>query len=66
MNGKRLTRSNNRVIACVCSGLARWLGWDVALVRMLYILVSILSAGFPGILVYAILWIVMPTEDVYY
>jgi len=66
MNGKRLTRSNNRVIAGVCSGLARWLGWDVALVRMLYILVSILSAGFPGILVYAILWIVMPTEDVYY
>lgn len=62
MNGKRLTRSNNRVIAGVCAGLAQWLGWDTALVRMLYILLSILSAGFPGILVYAILWIVMPPE----
>ena len=62
MNGKRLTRSNNRVIAGVCAGLAQWLGWDIALVRLLYILLSILSAGFPGILVYVILWIVMPTE----
>ena len=66
MNGQRLTRPNNRVIAGVCAGLARWLGWDTALVRLLYILLSILSAGFPGILVYVILWIVMPTEDVYY
>ena len=66
MNGKRLTRSNNRVIAGVCAGIAEWLGWDIALVRLLYILISILSAGFPGILVYVILWIVMPPEDVYY
>ena len=62
MNGKPLTRSNNRVIAGVCAGLAQWLGWDTALVRLLYILLSILSAGFPGILVYVILWIVMPAE----
>ena len=66
MNGKRLTRSNNRVIAGVCAGLAQWLGWDTALVRLLYILLSILSAGFPGILVYVILWIVMPPEDTYF
>ena len=63
MNGKPLTRSNNRVIAGVCAGLVQWLGWDTALVRLLYILLSILSAGFPGILVYVILWIVMPPED---
>ena len=66
MNGQRLTRSNNRVIAGVCAGLAKWLGWDTALVRLLYILLSILSAGFPGILVYVILWIVMPTEGTCY
>ena len=63
MNKTRLTRSNNRVIAGVCGGLAEWLGWDTGLVRLLYILVSILSAGFPGLLVYIILWIVMPPED---
>jgi len=66
MNSRRLTRSNNRVIAGVCAGLATWLGWDIALVRLLYILLSILSAGFPGILVYVILWIVMPPENVSY
>ncbi len=56
-----LTRSrSNNVIAGVCGGLARWLGWDPTLVRILYVLVSILSAAFPGILVYVILWILMP------
>lgn len=51
---------NDKVIAGVCGGLARWLGWDSNLVRILYVLVSILSAAFPGILVYVILWILMP------
>lgn len=62
MNKARLTRSNNRVIAGVCAGLAEWLGWDIALVRLLYLLISIFSAGFPGVLAYVILWIVMPEE----
>jgi len=62
VNKSRLTRSNNRVIAGVCAGLAEWLGWDIALVRLLYLLVSIFSAGFPGIIAYIILWIVMPEE----
>ena len=63
MNKSRLTRSNNRVIAGVCAGIAEWLGWDTGLVRLLYILISLISAGFPGLLVYVILWIVMPPED---
>ena len=62
MNKSKLTRSNNRVIAGVCAGLAEWIGWDIALVRLLYLIVSIFSAGFPGIIAYAILWIVMPEE----
>ncbi len=62
MKKSRLTRSNNRVIAGVCAGLAKWLGWDIALVRGLYIIVSIFSAGFPGTLAYIILWIVLPEE----
>ena len=47
----------------VCAGLAEWLGWDIALVRLLYLLVSIISAAFPGVLAYVILWIVMPEEN---
>ena len=62
MTTARLTRSNSRIIAGVCSGIADYLGWDVAIVRLLYVLISIFSAAFPGILVYIILWIVMPPE----
>ncbi|MFC2115510.1 PspC domain-containing protein [Bacteroidota bacterium] len=62
MNKERLSRSNNRVIAGVCAGLAEWLGWDIALVRLLYLIISIVSAGFPGTLTYIILWIVMPEK----
>ena len=53
---------DDRVIAGVCGGLARWLGWDPTLVRVLYVVVSVLSAAFPGILVYLVLWVVMPPE----
>ena len=63
MDGRKLIRSNNRVIAGVCAGLAEWLGWDITLVRVLYLILSILSAAFPGILVYIILWIVMPKQS---
>jgi phage shock protein PspC (stress-responsive transcriptional regulator) len=52
--------SKNRMIAGVCGGIAEWLGWDPTWVRVLYFLVSILSAAFPGIVIYIILWIVMP------
>ena len=41
-------------------GIAQSLGWDPTLVRLLYIHVSVISAAFPGILVYLVLWVVMP------
>ncbi|MFQ5526414.1 MAG: PspC domain-containing protein [Thermoanaerobaculia bacterium] len=53
----------HRIIGGVCGGLADWLGWDVTLVRVLYVVLSIFSAGFPGILAYIILWFVMPEES---
>jgi phage shock protein PspC (stress-responsive transcriptional regulator) len=56
-----LTRSREtKLIAGVCGGIAEWLGWDPTIVRILYVLVSILSAAFPGVLVYLLLWIIMP------
>lgn len=58
-----LVRSrDDRLIAGVCGGFARWLGWRPSTFRLLYVLVSILSAAFPGILVYVVLWIAMPLE----
>lgn len=49
-----------RMLAGVCGGLAEWLGWSPTWVRVLFVLISILSAAFPGIIVYIILWVVMP------
>ncbi|MCC7256993.1 MAG: PspC domain-containing protein [Gammaproteobacteria bacterium] len=59
-NQPRLRRSRDRMIAGVCAGIAEWLGWDPTVVRILYVAISILSAAFPGILAYLVLWIVMP------
>jgi len=57
----KLHRSNkNRIIAGVCGGFAEWLGWNPTTFRVLYVVLSILSAAFPGLLVYLILWLVMP------
>lgn len=50
-------------LAGVCGGLAEWLGWNSTLVRILYIVISIASAAFPGILAYIVLWVVMPKEQ---
>ena len=62
-DARRLTRSrNNRMIAGVCGGLAEFFGWQATSMRVLYVVVSILSAAFPGILVYLLLWILMPEE----
>ncbi|MHC4908317.1 MAG: PspC domain-containing protein [Planctomycetota bacterium] len=55
--------SRDSMIGGVCGGIAEWLDWDPTLVRVGYVLLSIFSAGFPGALVYLILWIVMPRAD---
>jgi phage shock protein C len=59
----KLKRSRNRMIAGVCAGIAEWLGWKVDHVRIAYVVVSILSAAFPGIIVYLLLWLLMPDAD---
>lgn len=60
---KKLTRSaRHRMIAGICGGLADYLGWDPTMVRLVYVLISILSAAFPGILVYIIAWLIIPEE----
>lgn len=60
-NPLRRSRSD-RMIAGVCGGLAKWLGWDPTVVRVLYVVVSVFSVAFPGIIVYILLWILMPEE----
>lgn len=52
----------HHVFGGVCGGIADWLGWSPGVVRLLYVLISILSAAFPGIIVYLVLWLVVPQE----
>ena len=63
---KPLRRSTtNSMVTGVCGGIADWLDWDPTLVRVLYVLGSVFSAAFPGILVYFILTLVIPKDDDY-
>ncbi len=59
----QLKRSRDKMIAGVCGGIAEYFNWDPTIVRVGYTLISIISAAFPGILVYIILWIIMPPPD---
>ena len=60
MTRQTLTRSDDAIIAGVCGGLAEYFGWPADRVRIGYVLLSALSAAFPGIAVYIVLWILMP------
>lgn len=61
MNQPRLSRSiNDRVLAGVMGGIAHRFGWNPTGLRAVYVIFSVLSAAFPGILVYLILWLLIP------
>jgi phage shock protein C len=50
----------NRMIAGVMGGLAEYFEMDPTLLRVAFVIVSVVSAAFPGMLVYLLLWIIMP------
>jgi phage shock protein C len=61
---KKLYRSRDRILGGVLAGFAKYIHADISLVRVAYVLLSILSAAFPGLLVYIIFWVVVPEEPV--
>lgn len=64
MEPKKLYRSrSNAMISGVCGGLAEYVGMDPTIMRLLYVLLSIFSAGFPGLLFYIIAMLIIPLED---
>jgi phage shock protein C len=63
MSEKTLALSNDKMIAGVCGGIADYFGWSSGGVRLVYVLLSVLSAAFPGLFVYLILWLLMPRKD---
>ena len=64
----KLHRSrSNRMIAGVMGGIAEYVGWSPMWVRILFVVISSLSVAVPGILIYIVLWVIMPnaTNDSY-
>jgi phage shock protein C len=60
---KKLYRSSNRILVGVCGGIAEYFDVDPTLIRVVYVFLSLFSAGFPGLLLYIILMVLMPNYD---
>jgi phage shock protein C len=60
---KKLYRSSNRILAGVCGGIAEYFDVDPTLIRVVYVFLSIFSAGFPGLLLYIILMVLIPNYN---
>ncbi|MBO4361650.1 MAG: PspC domain-containing protein [Paludibacteraceae bacterium] len=63
MEPKKLTRSANKMLAGVCGGIAEYFDVDPTLIRVVYVLLTLFTAAFPGLLVYIILLILMPQPE---
>ena len=57
---KKLKRSTNKILAGVCGGIAEYFEVDPTLIRVAYAALSIFTTGFPGMLLYLILMLIMP------
>lgn len=60
---RNMVRSEDAVLAGVCGGIADFYGWDAGRFRMAYVIASIFSAAFPGIIVYLLLLWLMPGPE---
>ena len=60
----KLTRSReHNIIAGVMGGIAEYLGWSPFKVRLLFVIISCASVAVPGILIYLVLWFLMPMAE---
>ncbi|MBP1664668.1 MAG: PspC protein [Bacteroidetes bacterium] len=59
---KKIRRSEDRMIAGVCAGIAEYFGVDVKITRIVYFSFTIITAAFPGIILYLALMLLMPRE----
>jgi phage shock protein C len=59
----RLLRSNDAVLAGVCGGIAEHLGLEPFKVRVVYVVLTVFTAGFPGVVLYFCLWFLLPSAS---
>lgn len=62
---KRLTRSKDKMVAGVLSGIGNYFDVDPTVVRIAYVVLSIASIGFPGLIAYLIMWAIIPEEKTF-
>ena len=60
---KKMYRSSNRIVAGVCGGIAEYFDVDPTVIRVVYLILSLFSAGFPGLLLYIILMVLIPNYN---
>jgi len=60
---KRLFRSRDKMLAGVCSGLGNYLDIDPTIVRLAFVIFGF--AGGAAVLVYIIMWIIVPEEKIF-
>jgi len=63
LSGPLRRSKSDRIIAGVVGGLAKHFGMDPTLARVIYVVGSIVSVAFPGILVYVLLWVIIPEGE---
>ena len=59
--GKKIYRSNDRIIGGVCAGIAEYFDVDPTILRIGYVVLTIVTA-FSGIILYPFLWIIIPSQ----
>lgn len=64
MAEKKLMRSSNKILAGVCGGIAEYFDVDPTLIRVIYAILAVFTTGFPGLLLYLILMLIMPAAPV--
>lgn len=62
---KRLYRTrDDRKLLGICAGIGRYFNVDPVAVRLLWLLVTCVTGGIPGIVAYALAWLIVPEEPV--
>ncbi|MFA7198742.1 MAG: PspC domain-containing protein [Methanoculleus sp.] len=60
---KKLTRStSDRWIAGICGGIGEYLEIDPNVIRVIWVVLTVLTTIFPGVLIYILLWIILPEQ----
>jgi phage shock protein C len=60
MEGRPMNRAADGAVAGVLKGIATYFGWETRRLRIAYVILTVGTAGFPGVVLYACLWWLMP------